>query len=231
MMPEANLLELRGPFGARLEVRQSAGVLVLFILGFSLFQGGGLAGPVSFLVLLFLSVLLHECGHAWGAHVQGLEVRRIVIHAGGGYCETARGNAQQEEFTVLMGPLSSLALWAGLGLMQVGIYHYVLGNPQWIPLGLALVPALGMAATINLFLFIYNMVPVQPLDGGRLLLLWLRRAMPGRAAMQWAGRVGVLFCILWFPALLWVFVTTGWLLFFAPSLALHLSMARGGGPR
>lgn len=227
MMPEGNLLELRGPFGARLEVQQSVGMLALFILGFALFQGQGLLGPALFLAILALSVLLHECGHAWAAHVQGIEVRRIVLHAGGGFCETGRSTAQQDAFITLMGPLATLALWAALGLAQQGIYRLALADSGWVPLGLVLVPALGLASGLNLFLFFYNMVPVQPLDGGRLLQHWARKLMPPDQAARLAGWVGVICCVLWFPGLIWLFMTTGWLLFFLPSLALHLAMARG----
>lgn len=227
MMPEGNLLELRGPFGARLEVQQSVGFLALFILGFSLFQGRGVLVPALFLAILVLSVLLHECGHAWGAHVQGVEVRRIVLHAGGGFCETGRSTRQQDAFITLMGPLVTLAIWAVLGLAQQGIYRLALADSSWVPLGLVLVPALGLASGLNLFLFFYNMVPVQPLDGGRLLQHWALRLMPPGQAMRLTGWVGVICCILWFPGLIWLFLSSGWLLFFVPSLALHLAMARG----
>ncbi|MFD1809624.1 hypothetical protein ACFSHQ_20725 [Gemmobacter lanyuensis] len=65
-----------------------------------------------------------------------------------------------------MGPLVSLGLWAVLGLMMRGVYQLALADPAWVPLGMVLVPWLGFASLINLFLFAFNMVPVQPLDGG-----------------------------------------------------------------
>lgn len=224
---ERNLLELRGPFGIPIELRQSAGLLALILVLSALMQGGGIGRILGFLAVLVGSVLLHELGHAWAARVQGVRVGRIVLHAGGGYCETGRATPRQEEFILLMGPLTTLALWAVCGLARDGIYRLALADPGWVPFGLALLPWLSLASGLNLFLFLYNMVPVQPLDGGRLLLVWLRRALPPQRALKIAGTVGLVACILWVPALVWVFFSTGWLLFFLPSFALHRAMARG----
>jgi len=127
----------------------------------------------------------------------------------------------------LMGPLVSLGLWAVLGLMMRGVYQLALADPAWVPLGMVLVPWLGFASLINLFLFAFNMVPVQPLDGGRLLLLGLRHWMPAPKAARVAGGIGIVFCVLWFPAMVWVFYQSGLLMLFLPSFALHLAMARG----
>ena len=45
---------------------------------------------------------LHEMGHAWGALVQGVPVRRIMLHGGGGFCERARSaTAREDELIVI----------------------------------------------------------------------------------------------------------------------------------
>jgi Zn-dependent protease len=79
---------------------------------------------------------------------------------------------------------------------------------------------------LNLMLFAFNMVPVQPLDGGKLFHILMRKFMPPLAALRVAGAVGVVFSVLWWPGLLYLFLTSGWLLFFAPSLKQHLAMMR-----
>jgi hypothetical protein len=59
------------------------------------------------------SIFLHELGHAWGATVQGVPVRRIVINGGGGFCEQARSaTRRQDELIVAMGPIVNLTIWA-----------------------------------------------------------------------------------------------------------------------
>ncbi|WP_149140968.1 site-2 protease family protein [Gemmobacter caeruleus] len=224
---EANLFTFRGLFGVPVEVRQSAGLLFLMMATFSVMRGGGIFFTVVIFGMLFLSVYLHELGHAWGCRVQGVPVRRIVISAGGGFCEHQRSTNRQDELIVAMGPIVNLALWAICGLAVQGLYRLGLASPSWVPMAMTLLPWLSFAAMLNLFLFFYNMVPVQPLDGGKLLQSGLRRLLPAGQAMRVTGAIGVVFCVLWFPGLIWVFFTTGWLLFFIPSLALHLAMMRG----
>lgn len=212
-----------------MEVQSSAAFLLAMMAGLSLMRGGDLAPVLIFFGLLVLSVYLHELGHAWGARVQGVAVRRIVIHGGGGFCEHQRSTNSQDELIVAMGPIVNLALWAICGLAMQGFYSLMLSNPQALPMGFAmqLFSGLALASMLNLFLFFYNMVPVQPLDGGKLLQLGLRRLMPPAQAMRATGAVGVVFCVLWIPALIWVFLTYGWLMLFMPSLPLHLAMMRG----
>ena len=224
---ETTLFTFRGPFGIPVEIRQSAALLLGLMALLSVMRDGALLFTLIFFGVLILSVYLHELGHAWGCRVQGVAVRRIVIHAGGGFCEYQRATIRQEELIVAAGPLVNLALWAIFGLALHGLYRLGMADEGWLPLAVTLFPWVGLASGLNLFLFFYNMVPVQPLDGGKLLHLGLRRLMPPAEALKYTGAVGVVFCILWFPGLIWMYLTTGWLLFFIPSLALHLAMMRG----
>ena len=223
------IFRFRGLFGVQVEVQQSAALLLAIMAGLTLMRGGGLVPVLMFFGILVVSVYLHELGHAWGALVQGVPVRRIVIHGGGGFCEHQRSTNRQDELIVAMGPIVNLALWAIAGLAMQGFYGLMLTNPEALPMGLAMnmFSGLAMAAMLNLFLFFYNIVPVQPLDGGKLFQLGLMRLMPAGQAMRVAGAVGVVFCVLWFPALLWIFLSYGWLMLFIPSLPLHLAMMRG----
>ena len=38
-----------------------------------------------FVAMLIGSILAHELGHAWGALIQNVRVRRIMLHGGGGF--------------------------------------------------------------------------------------------------------------------------------------------------
>lgn len=226
-MTEPVLLRLRGPFGAEIELRQSAGLLALVFLLVFVIQGGPVLVALGLVAVVMGSVLLHELGHAWAARVQGIAVTRIVLHGGGGQTEHGPARPDQQELILAMGPLVNLALWAICGLAINLLAENALGNPLVARLGYDALPWLSFAGLVNLAFCLFNMVPVQPLDGGRLLVLGLRRAMAPARALRLAGGIGVVFCILWWPALLWVFWTSGWLVLFAPSLVLHLAMARG----
>jgi len=109
-------------------------------------------------LFIYLSVLLHELAHAIVAQRAGMTVKKITMHFFGGLAEIDQEFKDYgTEFKVAMaGPLLSLALFIGLSLFY---------KSSVICLYLA---------TINLILICFNMTPVFPLDGGRILraILW-----------------------------------------------------------
>lgn len=234
MFSDTPLFHFTGPFGIRVEIGQSLVGLVLLIL---LIGGGNPGFAAGLLVALLLAVTLHEYGHAWACRVQGVPVRRIMIYGGGGFCERAASvPPRQEEFIVMMGPIVNLALWAVAGLAQTALIAWlapapgstVLPNLEMIRVALAVHWWLGLFGVINLALFLFNLIPVQPLDGGKLLQLGLARVTDTLTATRIAGMVGVVFAVLWIPGLIAMWFFLGWILFFLPSIGLHLQMARAG---
>jgi Zn-dependent protease len=138
---------------------------------------------VAFVVLLYVSVLVHELSHSVVARGFGLPVRRIVLHPLGGVSEIEReAPTPGREFVVAgAGPAISLALGAiGWGLTQVAPYG-VTG---------ALIRQLMVA---NIIVAIFNLLPGLPLDGGRMLraVIWKITKKPTTAtiAAAWVGRV------------------------------------------
>lgn len=219
--------QFRGPWGLRIELDQS----LILLLGFLLYMSlrGSLLDGVLLCAIIVMSILLHELGHAWGCLVQGVSVRRVVLHGGGGFCEHARSpNARQQELIVLMGPLVNLALWAILGI----VFWAMLWLPYWIgampgDLWYDAVLWVMFAAHINLALFVFNLIPVQPLDGGKLFHLALLRVLPAPVAHRVTGGVGFVLSILWFPAAVVLYLTLGFILFFFPNPMAHWRMMRG----
>ncbi len=212
-------------FGFPVEVKQSIVMLALFYLLFSVRSVQGAVDAVVFVALILLAIFLHEMGHAWGCRVQGIRVRRVVIFGGGGFCEHATSSYKQDELIVAMGPIVNLTLWALSSLAVNWAYGWLVDSETyWHHELFYWVDVFGF---LNLMLFAFNMVPVQPLDGGKLFHILMRKFMPPLAALRVAGAVGVVFSVLWWPALLYLFLTSGWLLFFAPSLKQHLAMMRG----
>lgn len=217
------IFQFIGPLGIRVEVGQSLLWLVGLIL---LFASTSLTSGAIFLAMLLAAIFLHELGHGWACLVQGVPVRRIMLHGGGGFCEYARTpSARQSEFITAMGPLTNLALWAIVGLLQ-----WALINRWFDTFGegmLMVMYYLQMFGMMNLALFAFNMLPVQPLDGGKLLHLGLLRFLPAATAHRMTGWIGLVFSIAWIPAAIMVFVTFGWILFFFSSIIAHYRMARG----
>ena len=217
MNSESVLFEFRGPWGVPIQVGSSAPMLALLIVMLNA-SNGGVTDGLIFVAILFGSILLHELGHAWGCHVQGVPVRRVMIYGGGGFCEHARTTTRREdELITAMGPIVNLVLWAVASLAFMNFY---------LSLPLSVLVLLSQIAWLNLFLAIFNLLPVQPLDGGRLLQLTLMRFMEPRSATKLAGGIGVVLCVLWLPILFFSFTMLGFVLFFFPSFRLHLQMAR-----
>lgn len=235
MFPSSDsVLRLPGPWGIPIEVHRSFGILAGIFALLALQSGAFVFVAVQF-AMLVAAILLHELGHAWGAHVQGVPVRRVVLHGGGGFCEYQHsGSTRQQELIVAMGPLVNLALWALASLGVWWLQSRMLASMDYAGSGAPIVGAAGLQgmfylmvfAKMNLMLFAFNMIPVQPLDGGKLLQLGLMRLLPSRRALRITGAVGVVATVLWLPAMIALYVWVGFILIFIPSLALHLQMYR-----
>ena len=138
----------------------------------------------AFVVLLYVSVLIHELSHSLVARGYGLPVRRILLYPLGGFSEIEQEPPTPgREFLVsAAGPALSLALAAG----GYGLMHVVPADT----VGGTLVHLLSWA---NLVVGIFNLLPGLPLDGGRMLraVIWKLTGRPSTStiAAAWAGRV------------------------------------------
>ena len=138
----------------------------------------------AFVVLLYLSVLVHELSHSVVALGYGLPVRRILLYPLGGFSEIEREpQTPAREFLVsAAGPALSLVLAAG----GYGLTHVVRAGT----IGGTLVSQLMWA---NLIVGVFNLLPGLPLDGGRMLraAIWKVTGRPATStiAAAWAGRV------------------------------------------
>lgn len=208
------IFEFRGPFGVPVQIGSSIFLLVLVFVSFN--RGPQvLLDDLIFLALILISIFLHEFGHAWGMLVQGIPVRRVMIYGGGGFCEASRSTSpRQGELIVAMGPIVNLTIWALASLLWP---YLPAGQFAW---------AVYMLAQINLFLFVFNMIPVMPLDGGRLFQMALLRFLPPGPATRISGGVGLVIAILWIPMMALSYFTIGLVLFFIPPIGLHWQMLR-----
>jgi Zn-dependent protease len=153
---------------------------------------------VAFVVLLYLSVLIHELSHSLVAIRFGLPVRRILLYPLGGFSEIEQEppTPGQEFLVSAAGPAMSLLL-AGLGIgvnllfhqHQLGLNYFSRDIFVAHGIGWVLLDRLILA---NLIVGIFNMLPGLPLDGGRVLRagLWKLTGKAGQATVMaaWAGR-------------------------------------------
>ena len=127
--------------------------------------------------LFFLSLLLHEFGHALRARREGIEIDGITLWLFGGVARFKGSfrSAGTEFRVAIAGPLVSLALGVLFVLIALipGIPSAVDGVAAWL-------------GYINLTLLVFNLIPAPPLDGGRVLHAALWR---WRGDYVWATRV------------------------------------------
>ncbi len=144
----------------------------------------------------FLSLILHELGHALIARRLGIGISGIDLWLFGGLSKMRREPATPgEEFKIAAaGPavtLLLLAICAGLGVALSS------GHPFTDSLtkeGFTTTPAMalvGWLAFVNGALLFFNILPAFPLDGGRIARAIVWRVSGDRnRATGWTGRAG-----------------------------------------
>jgi Zn-dependent protease len=137
---------------------------------------------------LFVSVTIHELGHSWVAIRYGLSIESITLWILGGMAALSEMPREwnREFWIAIAGPVTSV----GVAVVSYG---------GMLALGSSLPVArfvLGWLALTNLILAGFNLLPAFPMDGGRVLRALLARSRPYGSATRIAGRIGVVFAIL-----------------------------------
>jgi Zn-dependent protease len=198
-------IQLGRVFGIRIGVDVSW-FFVLFLIIWSLsgyyndlFPGDDtkafLLAVVSALVF-FLSILLHELGHAVVAIRNGIPILGIDLWMFGGVAKLGRDtDSPGVEFRVaIAGPLVTLAIAAicfGLGTALSSSDTLLEGSRFEQADMSGAVAVLGYLTTVNAFVLVFNLIPGFPLDGGRVAraIAWKLTGDRFRAT-RFAARLG-----------------------------------------
>jgi Zn-dependent protease len=204
-MPTGSSIQLARLFGIRIGVSASWFVvlfLFIFILSSSfqdVLEGSDTQAyvvAVAAALLFFVSLILHELGHALAARRSGIQVTGIDLWFFGGIAKMSRDtrSPREELWVAISGPLVTLlivGLCTGTGVVIDG------GNfidTAVFESGASSDPTLlllGYLATINAALFAFNLIPAFPLDGGRIARALAWRLTGDKAkATRVAGRAG-----------------------------------------
>jgi Zn-dependent protease len=204
--------QLARVFGIRIGVGASwFFVLFLYIFLFTPYFHEVLGGShtsayvvtVASVLSLFVTLIMHELGHALVARRNGLQVLGIELWAFGGITRTSGAiEGPGPEFRVAAaGPAVTLAvilLSIAAGALLVNNHHFfevAVGSS-----GVHSTPAvvwLSWVATLNVLVLILNLVPAFPLDGGQMAhaAIWRLTGDRNRATRA-TGRTGQGFAIL-----------------------------------
>ena len=172
---------------------------------------------------LLLSLSLHEWAHAATAYLLGDKTPQqqsrlslnplnhidlfgflAILLVGFGWARPVQIDTRQfsrprcdEILVALAGPFSNLLIAIVLlaGYLR-GWFPYALNGPP-LPLlrniSIPLVPMLQWAVQINLVLFVFNMLPIPPLDGSHLITAWFPARMEAaKRSFQRYGQISLL---------------------------------------
>ena len=160
--PERPGIHLGSVAGTSIQVEVSFLILMgLFVL-MDLQSHVPLERALLWIPVLFVSILLHELGHAAIIGLLGFGASRISLAGFGGFTLNARHARPWQDILIsLAGPVTSalIALAASIVLATVPLASHDPMLRQFFPL----------LQWANIAWAIFNLVPIHPLDGGQAL--------------------------------------------------------------
>ena len=137
---------------------------------------------------LFAGVLIHELAHSLVARRNGIRINSITLLIFGGVASMEEGlpDPRSELPMALVGPVASLII----GLISSALVY---ATPLFIsdpPVAGVFIFLFGYLGVLNIILFVFNLLPAFPMDGGRVLRAWLAKRMPLPRATKIAADIG-----------------------------------------
>lgn len=184
-------------FGVDTYVHWSSWILVAWIVLTHSWEGGflGVVGTCVTILGIFVSIYLHEVGHARVAQAYQIGTRHITLYPFGGLAVLEAAPVGLAEVAVaLAGPVVNLilAMMIAIGLLITGLhpplattdFESLLNQDRW-----------SQWFAINLLLALVNLLPIFPLDGARVLrglLAWRWDQGPAtRIATRWSRLLAI----------------------------------------
>lgn len=144
-----------------------------------------LTGQFLELITLFTIVFIHELGHVCAAVLNGVTVKSVQLLPFGGVADIEdHGSltAYREIGIALAGPLQNgLMIGCAMLLQQTGY-----GNESFM----------NYFIGSNIIIALFNLLPILPLDGGKVLQSAVSLIVPYYTALLWCGRVSIVASLL-----------------------------------
>ena len=139
---------------------------------------------------LFVSVLLHEMGHAWMANRKGYYVHGITIDMLSGAAAIDSNMHDRDSIPITAaGPITTLIL---------SILSYI--GFQFLEIDF-----LESMYVINAYLFVFNILPIYPMDGGQIVRSYANLSRNRYKARKIASTISFVFslCLLVYGLWTW----------------------------
>ena len=139
-------------------------------------------------------MLIHELAHCVVALRRGIKINSITLLILGGVSsiENELPDPRDEFPMALAGPVTSFLLGI-LAWIVVIAGAPLITSP---PVAGVVIFLFGYLALLNLILFVFNLLPAFPMDGGRVLRAWLAQRIPLSRATKIAADIGKIFAII-----------------------------------
>ncbi|GGH85835.1 stage IV sporulation protein FB [Pullulanibacillus pueri] len=148
------------------------------------FGTGILTGQFWDVITVFFIVIVHEMGHALAALKFGWRLTSVELLPFGGVAkvdEHGTRSFKEELIVTLAGPFQHL--WLPL------VSHLLLMTPYWNEANHA------MFIERNEMILIFNLLPIWPLDGGKIIMLIFSKRFPYRLAYRYSLLCSLLFLV------------------------------------
>lgn len=192
--PERDPWSLQIARVAGIPIRLHFTFLLLLIWFYFLGLEAGTQTAVLFVIALFACVCLHELGHSLVALHYKIPVASITLYPIGGISRiTKRPKPNQELWVTLAGPAVNLVIALILWGVLTAEHRPISFNAIWAERG----DFLTTLFDANIILFVFNLIPAFPMDGGRILraILAVAGVAPAQAT-RISASVGQLLAIL-----------------------------------
>lgn len=169
----------------------------------------GFSDIISIIIGFLVAISVHECAHAWMANMLGDPTAKhegrlslnplrhldplgtitlLLVHFGWGKPVPVNSNnlnhpLRDNALIALAGPMSNFITAA---ILAIPVKHLL---PLWQgPGSTFVITTLAITVSINIVLMIFNLIPIPPLDGSKLLFLAL--GQKGIGISEWLERNG-----------------------------------------
>jgi Zn-dependent protease len=195
-MIEDGSLKIGSFFGIPLKVHWTFGLIVIYVM-LNVINNNSF-WFLWYIALLFISVVLHEYGHALTAKRFSINTKDIILSPIGGVArlENLPDKPWHEMLVAIAGPFVNLVI-----VLLISIILFATGEQSIVPENLERVDNSNVpeffkwVIVMNLALFIFNLIPAFPMDGGRILRAGLAIKLGKTKATRIASLVGRILAI------------------------------------
>lgn len=151
-------------------------------------------------LIFLLSVLIHEAAHIFAVRSTGGSGDEILVWPLGGLAAVYPANTFRSQFlTPAAGPISNILICLAVAFPVLQspyaadvFYPFVLPVPNEVFASNPAIAVLAVTFWMNWILTVINLIPVYPLDGGRMLLACLTRRLQSDRAKEIYLKIGCL---------------------------------------